>query len=506
MAVTDAWQMGVALPIRNHKFRHGTWKSTTLSADADATASLSTTDTTPNLDLIAKRDDSVIVGPSGDSSYTGKSETGQVSSLTSTSITLKSAMSNNYDSGDSVRVYGTALAGGWTISETGSNQIVVPKSISADTGAFMKGKVDNYAQRIVMDFANGDFATYNQMYGNLQWNFGSNPFLPFYHYRAGMLFKSVGYNTDKSGTVTGGITIKLQDGQRQFVFGTTKDFTNSSWTELTTATNTKDIPSSLQLDTAGNGYVLIYVSSVDNTNVYADLFIDDVYVEHAHGTTAVATLTKSIDLSTQLRTVGGLNVLTAENFEADEKVYLIDEANGIYGEAVIETVLSSNIWQAVSFLGTTMNFYSWDDTNKKYVELDTSSVTLPAGTRVQQANPGVFTFTEYPMQNTIRIDELDTEARIRLADGSFKNFYPMSDADKSKLFQITCRFANVSETFWNKLMVLRDWQRRGNLLNLHPKHNDLPTVMTGYMSINNVVKDHWDLTRRSFDLTFTEAF
>ena len=499
MAVTDPWQMAVALPIRNNKFRYYTQKGTTLNGAVTTGASTATIDDTdPDMDEIAQKGDSVVFGPSTNSSYIGKAETKIISSLTSTVITPIATMTNSYADGDGVRVFGTKLAGGWLISYTAdsgtiSEQTAYPKSIVPFTGSYAGGKIDNYCQHIIFDFSDVNFKDVGpRAWANLYNNFNSNPFLELIHYRAGMIYKSYGKNV--SGQAA--ICISLSDGKRNFATGFTTTLNSEEFTELTTGTGVAIQPSTIDLSNASAGNIKIFGRGY-GIDDYVSLFIDTVYAEHAHGTTPITQLEE--ELSSTGQPVYALNVTDTTDFTVGERIFVVDKVNSQYGIGVLGSVTTN----AMNFTDM-MLFYKLSGST--YTEYELPESDISAGVRVQQANDGYYEFTETADRNSIRFDIINDESTSRLADGSLNFAYPSSDADRGDRFILYARFSNVPETMWQKLMVLYRWQKRGNFLNLHPQLNDLPPTMTGIMRISNITKsDHWDLTYRSFDFTFEEA-
>ena len=497
MAVTSAWEMGVALPIRNHKFRYGTYKSSTLNGDvtaADTTVIIVNTD--PNITNVAQRGDSISIGPSTDSSYTGKSETKEIDSISSNTITLTSAVSNTYDSGDAVRIYGTRLAGHWTpnCDQGTTDNIVLPKTIMADTGEYSGGKVDDYSQRVVFDFSTADFTANDTVYAEFKYLFDAQPFLPLLHYRAGVYAKMFGRNISGDAHRA----LKLHDGIRSFTYAYSKVYwlqSNLQWVHWNTGNNSLILPSTPNLAGASNPHLNIYVGG-RGVSDYMDMYFDDVYAEHAHETTPTTRLTYPIQTATPTYV---LNVMRGSNFETGEKVLVFDQDNDTYGIGTITSASTDAI-----YMSDMMLFYELGTTT--YTEYQEAQTEIPAGARVQQANAGYYEFTEYPLGNNLNIDLINPMTGLQVSDNSYRAYYSQADADRGDRFRVRCRFQNVTETFWQKIMVFYRWQKRGNLLNLHPKWNDLPPVMTGYMQINNITKnDHWDLTRRSFDFVFEES-
>ena len=508
MAITDFWELAVAVPIRNHKFRIGTGVGTTLTSVSESGGgSLNVVNTNSlysinSIDLIARKDDSVIVGPSSNSSYEGKSETRQIGTgTTPTYMDLQTDLTNAYAIGDSVRILGTALAGGWYVynPNDASIEVVTPKSINPHVGEYSGGKIDDYAQHLVFDFTNAtNVSDGNVWYGNFVYYFDSNPFLEGVHYRAGAVYKSYGKN------VSGGCEIGLKpfDGKRQICAGGTSTIHNVDWTELTTGNSLTSF-STIDFTGAGTAYMMVFVQA-KNPNDYVSMFLDDIYLEHAHKTTAITELTEEIAGGAQ---VYNLNVADASNFDTGATVVVIDQINNIKGVGTINSISEdyksislANMMKFEYLNGVTATSYTVYGEGEPYA-------TVAIGTRVQQANEGYYQLTEYPVRSSLAVDIIDQSIQSILADSTAKIYYPMSEGDKGTRYKIRCRFENVPATMWEKLMTLYRWQKKGNLLNFHGKWDDIPPVMTGFMTISNVSKAlMWDLTYRSFNFEFEECF
>jgi len=80
----------------------------------------------------------------------------------------------------------------------------------------------------------------------------------------------------------------------------------------------------------------------------------------------------------------------------------------------------------------------------------------------------------------------------------------LSDSKADYRYVIKASFSYVSQEFWNDMLKLLTWQSKGFLLTLHPYIDDVPPILVGKLSIVNIKKNFWDLTKRSFELTFTE--
>jgi len=120
-------------------------------------------------------------------------------------------------------------------------------------------------------------------------------------------------------------------------------------------------------------------------------------------------------------------------------------------------------------------------------------------------NNGFFLFTEIPLRagfdydfmNPSRISTLSPNLRKKV-----NNFF----GDKSEKMMFRCRFKNIAVADWDAIVNIWRFGENGNLINFHPFIDDLPGVMTGFLSIENMTKSElFDRTFRSFDFIFVEA-
>ena len=77
--------------------------------------------------------------------------------------------------------------------------------------------------------------------------------------------------------------------------------------------------------------------------------------------------------------------------------------------------------------------------------------------------------------------------------------------ERNVKYEINCRFTNVSTTIWTYLSRLLDIQKNGYKLNLHSYIDELPEVLTGFLYISGISKEHWDVNLISFDFRFVES-
>ena len=174
---------------------------------------------------------------------------------------------------------------------------------------------------------------------------------------------------------------------------------------------------------------------------------------------------------------------------------------------------TTNAWVAVMDTGTCVNGtisdsyirFFYKEASTFYVDC----VFLEHAHGTDDAADGFYTFTEYPDFGSVSWRRRTGERKQTLLDGTMRGWSIASSlGDSIQKYTLRAHFSHVSQTFFDNLMILKEWQMRGRLLTLHPNIDDLPPVLVGFMSIpdeSEMAKDFWDLGKRSFDLTFTEA-
>lgn len=118
------------------------------------------------------------------------------------------------------------------------------------------------------------------------------------------------------------------------------------------------------------------------------------------------------------------------------------------------------------------------------------------------AASGIYTFDEFPNLGSVRYDQRNAALHVDLINELQLTHFPGGANPK---WVIRADFDSVSQTFWDNLMVLLTWQRKGFPMILKPNITDLPPYLYGTMVLRQARKRIWDLGKRSFQLEFTEA-
>lgn len=158
------WELAIAVPIQNPKFRlPSMWSSTLDGATVAGAVSLviNGTDAIPRLIY----GDVIVVGPSTDATNLGATETIIGGGTATTEISLASATKYEYADGDPVSGYGHGRAGGW--DEYGDWRILDEASLIRpsynSTSPWTHGaENDWYGQKVTVESGNGTYAGVRQ--------------------------------------------------------------------------------------------------------------------------------------------------------------------------------------------------------------------------------------------------------------------------------------------------------------------------------------------------------
>jgi hypothetical protein len=274
-----AFKLGVAPAlIKNNSFRYGTYKKTTLSGAASASAtSININTTSPLASQLLAVGDSVILGTSTNSSNIGASEKITVSSVGAAGLIIyctATPLVYNYASGDTVTFVGSRLAGSWNVSSEVLADIT-PVNITSSSIA-KHGFNDNYAQTIKFST---DSATRNisQSLGNVLLN-GA-------YYRAGLFYKKdtltgqLNWDTDNNTSATHFNLRVSHDNSTHFI---DLNFLNGSQaypgsTFLEAISTPAAVPSAPT-------YCIVKLTYFSDDAGFNGITIDDIYLEHAIST------------------------------------------------------------------------------------------------------------------------------------------------------------------------------------------------------------------------------
>lgn len=179
------------------------------------------------------------------------------------------------------------------------------------------------------------------------------------------------------------------------------------------------------------------------------------------------------------------------------------------GSVVAQAALGSGAtWTEISGTGTSSSTRGATTTlwftfpaavTGAHYQLDCVAVCHSAET--DDASSGIWTMDEYPEDESIRPSQRNQSQGVYLPNQSLRVSWPGGDDVKWK---IGCQFRNVSQSMFDNLRILNDWQKRGNHLILRTFLDDLPPFLYGVMSMT-VGWSTWDKSKHDIEFEFTEV-
>ena len=119
---------------------------------------------------------------------------------------------------------------------------------------------------------------------------------------------------------------------------------------------------------------------------------------------------------------------------------------------------------------------------------------------------GYVEIDHFPEQGTLTTNRyLATKPLMtRTSNGRSLTIDPTGTQERY-MHHIEADFLRVTETIYNQFLYLLRWQDMGYRITLHPFLPNVPHCLIGILSLSNVSKSFWDMTRFSFRLTFIET-
>jgi hypothetical protein len=462
------FEMGVAVPIKNHKFRMPYVINTTVNTSYTLGTDLIINDVGGIYYKMIKKGDSIYVGESTNTTHAGKAENVQVVSTDYladiTTITISSALDYDYQATDPIKIYASKHPNHWELTSAIERN---PVTITPAGG----GKTDRYACFQRANTITG--------YGGIEQTFDTNPFLVSTIYRGGCQYKY-------QNTIVSGATLDMQvsDGISNIIANQIASDDVFSWTRFTKGTY--QIISAANLSSAGAGHIkfLQYLASAADTS---EMFIDEVFLEHASGLHHETQLIENCTLSANYVTVYDIGDIDA----GDYIVISGWDTNGSVWARVVKQVSSAS--------GNTINFSgggteviaAFPATGEDY------------GGKVEKVGNGYYEFDDAPYRESVIYDRVDNVQYLDVAPNLVKRISNMF-GDKTERWYLRCVF-NAQQSTYTALKKFLQWQDRGYMLNLHSFITDLPSVMTGFMEVKELSKPMFDFSYRKLQLTFIEA-
>ncbi|MHA1931941.1 MAG: hypothetical protein ACW96X_05335 [Promethearchaeota archaeon] len=500
MAQGDSWKLGVAAPVKNHKFEFGQSQYSTLQSNITANAILIPLPTAsdPQIRDKVQYNDTVLLGPSSNAANDGERETILTSGMDSGDPTgnLHSLTKNNtylYDTGDPVMFYGTGMAGGWDIPSgvTYCEAQGINRGLISTNDWMTYTKIANDS-----DPAQGQFSWYNNSgdsFVRLQRSinrYGGIIDMVSSYFTNGYVIEPVDENNEAWLHVP-----SEPDGNKAFQHG---DWHRGGWrkdqAQRLEITLDDAMSSSRFFETdlirAGNGSVRqraqvipwqyyriggrVYFDTTKMTYTFGDGFnIYLLLMPHQYGTdynfpeyitATVGTSGTDTDQWIEFSTVGALKGGLRETYPPKLAFWM--QNNAISGASANDRLIM-------------------------YID---DAYAEHAGGVNYAATDGCLDFGRYNQY-------IDHDS---LKINYIKRTNSQSLYGKNDRLVIEGQLSFMSQDFWDALDTIMHWQFRGFPLNLHMNTNDLPHSIMGKMQLDNIVKDNWDLSLRSCTFKFIE--
>lgn len=279
------FKMGVAVDIKNHQFRHGTAVyaeiDSTYSA-ATPTTTLSIKNTTSYINYILGAGDKVVIGPSTHTDNYGAKQELTVSSLSLVSMVFTENVIYSFNSNDPITGFGTYFPSSFVFKQI-TNSTITPYNLyrlnNTNETTSDYGVDDMYAFKYkAKRSATSDVVV------KIKQELSTGSLLPNVIYRLGGYYKIELSIAGGSALINWylkdlGETITLIDGIN---LAPQYSYTTTTWEEFYTTASSNTFSQS-QLDTILLLHQICLYNSV-NTNDYATVWFDNLYLEHAKGT------------------------------------------------------------------------------------------------------------------------------------------------------------------------------------------------------------------------------
>ena len=149
-----------------------------------------------------------------------------------------------------------------------------------------------------------------------------------------------------------------------------------------------------------------------------------------------------------------------------------------------------------------------DEIYLEHIYNPVSKLTLYGNTAANSADDttvGYYEIANNHDYQSLNITRLENYQDVQLANNSLDRYDSTGWGERNIKYEVTCSYTDVDNDIYLKLVEFLNIQKNGYMLNLHPYVEELPSVLTGYMYIENVNKSHWDVGLISFNFKFREA-
>lgn len=283
------FKMGVSVDIHNHQFRHGTQVLAKTGAYDAGTPSptISITDPTSYLNIIASTGDKLTIGPSTHADNVGAKQELTVSSIASAlnSITFTENIIYSFSAGDPITGYGTYFPDAWDV-QLSTNTTVTPYNLyrlnNINETEIDNGVDDMYAWKMKTARTASGYSDYK-----LKQTLSAGSLIPSVIYNLGGFYK-IDYWVNKIASIC---DVIISNTALTNVLITSSNFITglsgvvTEWTEFSKLASSNSFTQS-QLDAM---VIMIELYSLSPTSLnYITLWLDSLYLEHAKGTSGAA--------------------------------------------------------------------------------------------------------------------------------------------------------------------------------------------------------------------------
>lgn len=106
---------------------------------------------------------------------------------------------------------------------------------------------------------------------------------------------------------------------------------------------------------------------------------------------------------------------------------------------------------------------------------------------------------------SLKVKRIVNAVEVKKGGNSISRNIISGRGERDIKYEISCTYTNVDVDIWEYLNELMNIQDNGYLLNLHPYVDELPSVLTGYMYLEVLNYQHWDVDLVSFTFRFREV-
>lgn len=478
MAQGDFFEIAVAYPLKNHKFRQPTYYQGLLASQG--------TSPPDNFTFIDSVNEGNVVGE-GDRFNMEDANTGEVNEYTvrranwaypALTVGIRGLHSGSVALNSIATFRGSSkLAAGWVRTGTAANASQDAHRARILTTKPYGGSAPG-SGRFAQVFRSGSGATGVDENG-IEQILNSSLIMPYTYYRIGCNYRIEVVNL----TGFASAFCRLHDSAR---FYPNQSFGS---VDVLTWSHFKSNSFFVQDANGTNDAKLQFLIELGGSSDEITLWLSDVVVEHAgqiKGVTRIKSTSNPGGGSTWVLII--YDTLANFGVQVGDEIAVVNRGSGTYAIVVVTAIGSLSSGNIVT------TFQSG------------STTAIQQDARLEIKNGGSFVFSDNPEQTSLDYRPIEETNTVKLLDNSLRLFSPAMDGERSERWSFRCRFTTFPQEDWDALMKLMRWQANGNLLTLRTYIDDLPQPMVGRIVLANIRKStSWSLVYRDFDLIFVEA-